>query len=81
MYCWLLQAREKGVDTPTSRASKQGGPSTGRVGPLRFRNTKKAHAKEVSPPTAEEKLAVHADGSKSAAGVANASSSSSSSAV
>ncbi|KAF6258936.1 hypothetical protein COO60DRAFT_1068198 [Scenedesmus sp. NREL 46B-D3] len=52
----ILQAREKGADTPSSRQQRQQqqqGEGLGRVGPLRFRNnTKKALAREVSPAAA-----------------------------
>jgi hypothetical protein len=53
-----MQAREKGIDTPSSRQQKQQqSEGLGRVGPLRFRNnTKKAReaSSNAAAPAAEE---------------------------
>jgi hypothetical protein len=50
-----MQAREKGVDTQSSRQQRQQQrEGLGRVGPLRFRNSKKALAEEVSPAAAAD---------------------------
>ncbi|WIA10372.1 hypothetical protein OEZ85_010564 [Tetradesmus obliquus] len=51
----IIKAREKGVDTPSSRQQRQQQqPGLGKVGPLRFRNSKQALAKDVSAAAAAD---------------------------
>ncbi|WIA30428.1 hypothetical protein OEZ86_000512 [Tetradesmus obliquus] len=53
----IIKAREKGVDTPSSRQQRQQQqqqPGLGKVGPLRFRNSKQALAKQLSPAAAAD---------------------------
>jgi hypothetical protein len=65
-----MQAREKGVDTPSSRQQKQQrSEGLGRVGPLRFRNnTKKAREASSNAAAAGEGEKERENSSNAAAG-------------